>query len=327
VARDHDALQQPLTPEHLLAMCWRAFGRERRVLLAKELDGGLYNNTYLVHIAEMPPVILRVAPPAARQLHSEPNLMRNEYASLPFFAPLAPLVPRVLMADFTHQLLERDYLFQTYMEGEAWSAVADKQTLNEKRLLWCQLGGIVREIHTVRGEHFGRILADTAFPRWSSPVVHHLQALIHDLTEVQLDATDIRYVLDITLKRQELLDEVTQPCLLHGDLWTGNILIKRDEGGPRITAILDCERSSWGDPWSEWTMFLLDLHTGTEVDAFWEGYGRPEGSASARFRKLVYKTQCLGGARLEQHRLHHTGMVERSYRDMQAVLEDLARFS
>ncbi len=308
-------------------MCRRAFGEERAVVLVKELDGGLYNNTYLVHIDEMPPVILRVGPQVARQLRSERNLMRNEYASLPFFASIAPLVPHVLMADFTHQLLERDYLFQAYMEGESWSAVADSLSAHEQRQLWRQLGSITRSIHAVKGERFGRILDSGSFSRWSLLVVHHLQTIIQDLAEAELDASDIHQILDITVDHRALLDEVTQPCLLHGDLWTGNVLVKCDENGPRITAILDCDRSSWGDPWSEWTMFLLDLHAGTEVDAFWAGYGLVEESPGQRFRKLIYKGQCLAGARLEQHRLHHAGMVERSYRDISAVLDELASFS
>lgn len=308
-------------------MCGRAFGERREIFLVKELGGGLYNNTYLVKMEEMAPVVLRVAPQTIYQLHSERYLLRNEYAALPFFAALAPLVPKILLADFTHQLLERDYLFQTYMEGERWSEIEESLTASERRQLWRQLGTIASKIHAVRGSHFGRSLPGASFTRWSSLIAHHLQTIIQDLISAHLDATDMRHILDITISHQALLDEIGQPRLLHGDLWTGNVLVRREEDGLRIAAILDCERSSWGDPWSEWTMFLLDLHAGTEADAFWEGYGSLEEGAGARFRKLIYKGQCLAGARLEQHRLHHAGMVERSYRDVQAVLQELAHFA
>src|SRR5215469_13372743 len=125
IGRSADTFQRPVEPSHIIAMCQRAFGEERQVELAKELGGGLYNNTYLVHISRMQPVILRVGPHPARQFRIESNLMRNEYASLPFLAPISPLLPRILMADFTHQILERDYLFQTYMEGEQWAQIED----------------------------------------------------------------------------------------------------------------------------------------------------------------------------------------------------------
>lgn len=130
--------------EHIVAMCQRAFGEERHILAVKELGGGLYNNTYLVRMAEMPSVILRVSPQPTRQFRSEQKLMYNEHASLPFLAPIAPLLPKTLAIDFTHQILERDYLFQTYMEGAQWAEVMDSFTSEEKKALWRQLGTIVK---------------------------------------------------------------------------------------------------------------------------------------------------------------------------------------
>lgn len=326
IERSLDAFQQPVAREHLVAMCRRAFGEEKQIESARELDGGLYNNTYLVHIAGMPPVILRVAPRLDRQFRSERNLMRNEYMSFPFLAPIAPFLPSILAADFTHQILDRDSLFQTYMEGEQWAQVMDALTSEEKRALWRQLGDITRKIHSVRGEHFGNRILSPSFSSWSQSVVAWLTHIIHDLEDAQLDAADIRNILDIAQAHQESLDEITQPQLLHGDLWTVNILVKRDEGSPRIVAVLDSDRASWGDPLADWTMFLLQRNAGTEVDAFWETYDRPEKSRAAQFRALVYQGAFIGGARLEHYRLHYHEAVKRSYRDMQAIMEDLRNF-
>lgn len=47
------------------------------------------------------PIVLRVVPVAGRQFHSERELMRAEYASVPWLAPIADLMPRVLAVDFT----------------------------------------------------------------------------------------------------------------------------------------------------------------------------------------------------------------------------------
>jgi len=55
--------------------------------------------------------ILRVAPAStARLFWHQPYLMRREQAIQPFLAPIARLVPRTLMADFTHELVDRDYV-------------------------------------------------------------------------------------------------------------------------------------------------------------------------------------------------------------------------
>ncbi|HLG76749.1 MAG TPA: phosphotransferase [Ktedonobacteraceae bacterium] len=324
VERAIDAFQQPVELPHLIAMCRRAFGEQIQIESIQELQGGLYNNTYLIAINERLSVILRVGPHATRQFASERNLMRNEHTSQPFLAPIAPLLPRILMADFTHQILERDYLFQTYKEGEQWAQVMQTFTAEEKKVLWRQLGSIAKQIHGVKGQHFGNSVLDAHFSSWSETVVDCLETIIRDLVDIQLDATDVRSLLSIAQANQGFLDEITQPCLLHGDLWTVNILVKRSEAGPRIVAILDSDRTSWGDPMADWTMFLLQRAAGTEVDAFWETYGQPEKGPGAQFRSLLYQGRYLGAIRLEQHRLHHHEAVRRSYQDMQAVMEALS---
>lgn len=304
-------------------MCQRAFGEEIRIEGVKELSGGLYNNTYLVRIAGMQPVVLRVAPHPARQSRHERYFMRNEHASLPFLAPIARLLPRILMADFTHQIVERDYLFQTYMEGEQWAQAMDTFTAGEKKALWRQLGSITSKVHAVQGDHFGNAATGPRFPSWSLTVIDWLTNIILDLEDAALDASDIRTILDIAQAHHSILDEITQPHLLYGDLWTVNILVKRDDGSPRISAVLDADRTSWGDPLADWTIFLLQRNAGTEADAFWETYGQPEKTLGAQFRALIYQGRYIGGARLEHHRLHRHNIVKRSYQDMQMILETL----
>jgi integrase len=51
IERSADAFQQPVGQSHIIALCQRAFGEEKQIESAKELGGGLYNTTYLVHIS------------------------------------------------------------------------------------------------------------------------------------------------------------------------------------------------------------------------------------------------------------------------------------
>jgi hypothetical protein len=161
--RSPDAFQQPVDREHSIAMCQHAFGQERQIESAIELGGGLYNNTYLVHLTGMSPVISRVGPHPTRQFRSEGNLMRNEYASQPFLAPIALLLSRILVADFINQILERDYLFQTYTEGEQWAQVLNAFSTEEKRALWQRLGIIAKKIRTVQGDDYGNAALGSHF--------------------------------------------------------------------------------------------------------------------------------------------------------------------
>ncbi|GHO84967.1 phosphotransferase family protein [Dictyobacter formicarum] len=338
IERALDAFQQPVSLEHIQAMCQRAFGEDRALISVKELGGGGHNNTYRVVLADMAPVILRVSPAHGPHLaQHEINLMRNEQYVQPFLAPIAPLMPKTLMIDFTQQLIKRDYMFQTCMEGELWSDIENELTLEEDLALYRQMAEIASIIHGIEGETFGQPLIGRTFDTWSAQVIHSLENSIRDIEAVQLDAADMCALLDLVLAHQDLLDEVRQPRLLHGDLWTFNLLVKR--GGehqvPAICAVLDSDRCWWGDPLADWTMFLLHIKATESPDpkvvagtqAFWQTYatGAEPSDPSAQFRLHVYYGMNFGGARLELYRQHNHARVSQTYQRMQEILDFLQR--
>ena len=157
----------PVTADHILAMCQRAFGPTVQVIAARELGGGTFNMTFLITLPEQK-VILRIAPPptAALAWH-EQQLMRREQHIQPFFAAVAHLMPRTLMVDFTHQVIPRDYVFQTFIEGERWDDIADSFTVEEQAQLWEQFGHITKSIHSTVGTKFGGPYPMTEFRTWS----------------------------------------------------------------------------------------------------------------------------------------------------------------
>src|SRR5687767_9380595 len=137
-------------------MCQRGFGKDIQIDSQHELRGGTFNTAYLITLRDQSKVILRVAPPQTADLAWEDDfLMRSEHAMQPFFAPIAALTPKTLLIDFTHQLIDRDYMFQTFIEGERWDDIWEKLTPAENNLLWSQFGDIIRQIHEVRGDTFG----------------------------------------------------------------------------------------------------------------------------------------------------------------------------
>ncbi|GCE30684.1 hypothetical protein KDA_61680 [Dictyobacter alpinus] len=323
IQRPPDAFQRFIQPELLETMCQRAFGDDVQIEAITELAGGLYNNTYLIERVAEENVVLRVGP----DILSDPDskMMRNELAAQPFFAPIAPLLPRTIMADFTQQLINRDYIFQSFMPGEQWESIKDELTTEQNEALWRQLGSILKQIHAVRGTNFGSPYPFPLLSRWSLAVFNWLEQTIIDVERAQLDATDLNEVLAIARKYADILDEIKRPSLLHGDLWTVNVLVVRTDDPtvrPTISAILDADRCSWGDPLADWTMFLFRYHRDAEAP-FWQSYGRPKLDRAAQFRSLIYAACFIGGARLEYHRHHHPEKVEFSYTDMQSLLAEL----
>jgi aminoglycoside phosphotransferase (APT) family kinase protein len=298
VERESDAFQQPVSPDQIEAMCRRAFGEHVRVTRVVEITIGTYNSTYRVDLEGREPVILRVAPDRARQSGSDRDSMRNEYAAAPYFAALGALIPRNLAVDFTHQLIDRDYLFQALLTGVPASQNLDSYPESGRASYYRQLGAITRAIHDVRGDRFGRV-SGPGFATWGEALADRFCALARDYDEAGLDSGSVHRVIAATNSHRAALDEAGQPRLLHGDLWSLNILIEPGNDEPTITGILDCDAASWGDPLADWTIHRVRQRAGTEADAFWDTYGYPATDASAAVRDLFYRARNLIGARLD----------------------------
>jgi aminoglycoside phosphotransferase (APT) family kinase protein len=324
------SMPPPPTEAQIVAMCQRAFGPSVRIVSAHELGGGTFNTTFLVSLDDQQ-VILRIAPPPTAQLMWNDHwLMRREVQIQPFFAALAPLMPRTLLADFTHQLINRDYIFQTHLAGDRWDHIGDQFTLEEKLQLWEQFGGITKTIHSTRGTTFGGPYPAPEFPTWSQTVLYRLESAIQAMIEEQLDVTDPRSVLMIVQNQTAALDAITQPRLLHGDLWLFNILVARGLEGPTISGILDADRAWWGDPLADWTMFVLAMEAPENHPGharFWQAYGAPEQRPEAAFRQAVYEAMHIGSAMAWANHHGDTDTVQRGKRDLREVLKRLQSYS
>jgi aminoglycoside phosphotransferase (APT) family kinase protein len=311
ITRPDGAFQQSLTADQVVAVCRRGFGRAP--VSAVELGGGSFNTTYRVDLGGES-AILRVAP--AWSYRIERGFMRHEHASLPFFAPIADLMPRTLFLDFTHDLVPRDYTFQTVLGGvpgpEGFRALADKPGF------FRQLGAIVRTVHGVRGERFGRPAGPT-FGTWSEAVLSIVDDTVADLHDAGLDSADMREVAALAAKSAAVLDEITEPRLLHGDLWVPNVRLD----GERIVGVFDHDRTMWGDPAADWSIFEASRRPGTDRDAFWDTYGRPAESRNAVWRSALYRAVHMGAVRIERHRLGRADAIPAGYEEIAQLLAQL----
>ncbi|HEY0166299.1 MAG TPA: aminoglycoside phosphotransferase family protein [Jatrophihabitans sp.] len=321
VERAPEAFQQSVTADQVVAMCRRAFGADVGVSAAVELGLGAYNSTYRVELDGRAPVILRVAPEPARQFRIERELMRNEHATVPYLAGFGELLPRTLAVDFTHQLLGRDYLFQTLLGG----VPAPDGLGGYPRPAWAgfygQLGSIARAVHDVRGERFGPV-AGPAYDTWSQALIGYFTDAAADLEDAGLDAEDVRRLAGAAARRHAVLDEISEPRLLHGDLWTVNVLLDPAAAEPTITGVVDCDRGWWGDPLADWTIYRAIQREGAERAAFFNGYGPLPATAGDELRARFYLARHLVGVRLERFRLAEPGVAD-TYEDMREVLSTL----
>jgi len=299
IERTADAFQQSVTADDIQAICQRVFGAHTRVVSATELGAGMYNNTYRVAVVgQERPVILRVAPAPDRQFRSERQLMRNEYASVPWLTSLAPMMPRVIAPDWSHEVIGRDYMVQSLLDG-----VPARERLGDyPRSTWPtffrQMGAIARDVHAVRGPCFGPV-AGPAYATWSQAVMASLEDIAADLDSIGLNAADLRKVAAVAAQHHAVLDEITEPRMLSGDLWTVNVMLADGAPDPTITGVLDMDRTWWGDPAADWTIRLARAKVGYRA-------GRVLGELWGP-RLFPRRTMALADLRSPSHRCYSLG--------------------
>lgn len=320
VERDQGAFQQALTSSEVVAICRRAFGENTRATDAVELGLGGYNTVYRVEL-ESGPVILRVAPRESVQYGSERQLMRNEYAATPWLAAIAPLMPRILAVDWSHDIVDRDWMIQTCLSGLPAPEHLGHYPRSGRTTFFRQLGEITRSVHDVRGPYFGRPAGPTC-TSWSAVVVASFEQIADDLEQAGLDAADVRTAAAVATRDRALLDEIREPRLLTGDLWTVNCLLDAEAPEPLISGVVDFDRAEFGDPAADWTIRMVQART-DEREAFWDSYGALDPSPEAAHRARIYEARHLAAIRLERHRLTKPDPVRETYPTLAKVLTTL----
>jgi aminoglycoside phosphotransferase (APT) family kinase protein len=303
IPRAADTFQQPVSAETIRAIISHTFGTNVQSDLVREFGSGLFNNTYYLRLNDGGEFVLRIAPTKDTPIAThERNLLRREQRLEPHFLAAGDWFPRTIASDFSHNIVERDWVVQTFLQGELWDEVKGELNSAENTSLWGQMADIANAIHAQPGTGFDFPGATRQYDRWSDAVLGVIAMMRDDMARMALDRPLSQQFAKLVAAGSHWLDEIQQPYLLHGDLWEKNVLIDRSGAPPRITGLLDAERGMWGDPRAEWVILFWDL-----PDTFWNNYqrGRYGDSPGQRFRQLCYRGWFQIQVVLEAPRFNH----------------------
>ncbi|MEK3685586.1 phosphotransferase family protein [Paenibacillus sp. FSL R10-2736] len=273
-----------LNDRELSLLAASAFGADAAVVGSRELTGGFFNTGYDLELSDGRSVILKVAPgPETAVLSYEKDIMRAEVGALRLVRAAGGIpVPEVYSYDESLQLIPCPYFFMEKIEGEPYSDVKESLSPEQRSSIEYELGRYQRLINEIKGPVFGLFGAEPAGGgmSWRETFKAMLLNVLQDA--VRLDAAlpaslpEIEQALGRYLPA---LDAVTQPRLVHWDLWNGNIFVQ--DG--RIVSIIDWERAMWGDVLLEYYFRHFE-----NSEAFYEGYGTAFSSPDELLRKRLY---------------------------------------
>ncbi|MNO14177.1 Phosphotransferase enzyme family protein [compost metagenome] len=275
-----------LTHEEILNLVRKQFGQETSVGVIRELKGGMFNAAYLIELPdENQDAVLKVSVhPQARVLTYEQNLMRTEIEVYRRLAATGTVpVPRILGYDFTRCLIPSDYFFMSALKGQSMHSLRKKLQPVHLDKIKTELGHYFAHLHQIQGEYFGYFTGDAQlqFTTWKEAYLYMVHMIVEDGRRmgVKLPYNRIEMVLG---QKEYLLEAVKNPSLVSFDLWPGNIFLLENGGNYEIEAIIDFERSFWGDPYADFPPAFLLFKDVRKEKLFWETY-----SSNSKDRKII----------------------------------------
>ncbi|MEU1517426.1 aminoglycoside phosphotransferase family protein [Streptomyces sp. NPDC005811] len=269
--------------------------------LETELTDGWFNTAYRVRFDDGRAAVVKLAPPAGTPvLRYERGIMATEaavYRRLASPAGAGVPTPELLYAG-------EEFLAVSVLDGTPWDKVADRLPAAAESALRRELGGITARLHTLVAEdgRFGYPAPESGLsaPDWRTAFTAMVEALLADAehwgSDLGASHAEIR---DLVAAGGAALDEVTRPCLVHFDLWPGNIFVgvpdttgaEGSASTPRITGLIDHERAFWGDPAAELVSMELGGDVGPDsalVAGYREAGGRLDFTPALRHRLALY---------------------------------------
>ncbi|MDQ0772586.1 aminoglycoside phosphotransferase (APT) family kinase protein [Streptomyces aurantiacus] len=284
-----------------------------RLVRCRALSGGTYNTVEELLLTDggrydrddrYDRYVLKTPPPVdAPGLSHERDLLVAEVEFYRAAATVDVPVPRVVAVSFAASAPTGRHLLMTACPGGMWD---DRFTADEQACLREELGRHVARLHRVTGPGFGYpsgalgpLSAD-----WRSAFTAMYAAVLDDARRYGAWLPrPVDEVARTAASAYDALDEVVVPCLVHFDLWRGNIMVERPETGPgsgpesgrepRIGGLVDGERMFWGDPLADFVSLAVldDIEKDRDfLGGYQEAGGRAEFGRSARLRLALYRS-------------------------------------
>lgn len=286
---DKSALFRAEQEESLRQAASAYLGEE--LLSAQLLSGGLFNTTYRLETKKRR-VILRLGPVNRHLLLPyERNLMAAEGDILQLLKSRGIPTSDILTLDLSREIFDRDVMVVDCLDAVCLSTVeVDKET--EHRLCR-ETGRYTAMIHSITAADLPQV-PDKPFGRYANVIAGlggatWKEAILSELAQWHTMAApagiftpgELTSIEECFLRHSPLLDAITIPHLIHGDLWYGNILVDKQQN---LAAIIDADRAFFGDP-------DFEMATGWMIsDSFLKGYGSClDMSPDAVLRRRLYK--------------------------------------
>lgn len=252
------------------------------------LSGGMKNAVYLIenNNNNNNKVVLKIAPKdESKMISVDRNIFWWEAEMLKRMQEISFPSPRLLYYDDSCELCESPYLFMSYIEGETYSKIKEKLSEEEKAKIEYQLGLLSKKICLIKGNNFFiPSHPDKKFNNNYEFVSYIFDLLLENANSLNMNLGKENYenIKNLIISNKESLNNINDICLVHTDIWDGNILIKNG----KVSGIVDFSDLYFGD---EIMTFYFHTIDGKTSESFLNGFNNKKLNNDEKIRIEIYR--------------------------------------
>ncbi len=207
----------------------------------KDVDSGEFNTIFQVKCGDKRYFIKFGSSAQTRVLSYEKDILNTEISVYKKLEGSAVKRPNVVYVDTTRTVVPVDYFIMEALNAPLLGYAFPSQ--KQRKRFSYQLGACLAELHKIKGEGFGYEQCGLQ-TTWAEAYKKMVNDIIADATilDVKVDTFRISSIIE---HAEPYLKEVTEPSLVHFDVWLGNIFVSKTHN---FQGLIDWERAMWGDP-------------------------------------------------------------------------------
>lgn len=249
------------------------------------LSGGMKNAVYLIENGGEK-VVLKIAPKDENKMITvDRNIFWWEVEMLKLMEKIDFPSPRLLYYDDSCLLCKSPYIFMSYIDGKSYLEMKEKMSEEEKSNIEYQLGILSKRICSIKGQDF--FLPSQPSKRFKNNfefTMNLFELLLENARAKNINLGENNYdnIKNIIMLNKESLNNISNLCLTHTDIWDGNVLVKNG----MVSGIVDFSDLYFCD---ELMTFYFHTIDGITSDYYLKGFDNKKLNYDEKVRIEIYR--------------------------------------
>jgi len=296
----------------------KSFGKKVSGLQISILSGGMKNAVYLLEDNSQK-VVLKIAPKDENKMITvDRNILWWEAKMLQLMEQISFPAPRLLYYDDSCELCESPYIFMSFIDGENYLEKKDNMLEEEISKIEYQVGVLSKQLCLIKRDYF--FLPSQPNKKFKSNyefILNLFELLLENaqLNQVYLGENGYERIRNIIISHKDSLNNISNLCLVHTDIWDGNILV--NDGN--VVGIVDFSDLYFCDELMTFYFHTIDGKTSVN---FLKGFGCKELDYDERIRVEIYRLYVILKMIVDCE-LKHYGRFDWMYQNLNSKIKRL----